>query len=210
MNLYEAFTVIAKPLKLNPDELLKFAEEDRIGGFAFDANERHWPPGCIWAEEGKVLYALTRALKPHSVLEIGTFSGCSATHILEALAVNEQGYLTSVDVNGASGQDIPLSLRKRWNLVVGRGQDYIKQGTVQADLIWEDASHEVEDTVEILNAIKEHVRFKFLGSHDGAHFREGPHVQEAHRRVFGAVNVILIDPSDCGFAWTVRQNGRAK
>ncbi len=210
MNLYEAFVTLARPLGLDPKDLLRYAGEDVIGGYHADPHQQRWYCGSMWEVEGQILYALVRALQPDSVLEVGSFLGCSATHMLEAMAVNEKGHLTSVDIDGSAGRLIPLSLRSRWTLVVARAQDYIGQDSVQAQIVLEDGPHDVEQTSEILRAVKDHIDYRICLSHDGAHFLVGKNIQEAHQQVFGSVGTLLVEPSDCGFAYQIGRNGRKK
>jgi len=207
MNLPQFFSHIGTQLGLNADVLMRFAEEDKIGGFNHDPNTRRWPMGSMWEVEGKALYALIRAMKPRAVLEIGTWVGCSATHILEALAVNGKGRLVSIDTNGQSGDQIPLSLRKRWKLLEGRAEDVIPTvALTDIDLVFEDGPHGLENTAAILDAMRKHLAPSLIISHDGAHFLVGANIREAYRRTFGQPpEAILIEPSDCGFAYWVPQ-----
>src|SRR5947209_4711129 len=115
--LDQALATLAAQLGLDPQALIAYAAEDHIGGFNMDVNRRRWAPGSIWEVEGKVLYALVRALKPAHVVEIGTWFGCGASHILEALAMNKKGKLTSIDTDPNAGSEILISLRKNWTFI---------------------------------------------------------------------------------------------
>jgi hypothetical protein len=68
-------------------------------------------------------YALVRALRPATVLETGVAYGVSSSFILQALAVNGEGELQSVDrpavqpgVEDYIGALVPDRLRSRWTL----------------------------------------------------------------------------------------------
>lgn len=55
-------------------------------------------PDNMTAGDRRALYILTRALKPASVLEVGTHHGASALYIARALKTNGGGHLTTVDI----------------------------------------------------------------------------------------------------------------
>jgi hypothetical protein len=206
MNLKQACDELGIALGLDPSPLYDYTQEDRIGGFNLDPNQRRWPMGSMWEVEGLLLYALVRTLKPRQVAEVGTWVGCSATHILEAMAVNGKGKLTSIDINPAAGQDIPLSLRKRWTFVQGRGEDCLAALT-DIDILFEDGPHDMEGTAAILATGRDHLNPRITLSHDGAHFLVGADIREAYRRVYRVEpRVLLIDPSDCGFCYVVHHD----
>lgn len=204
LDLRAALTLFKEFLHLDAsvDKLIDFAIEDQIGGFDFDPTIRKWESGSLWAVEGQFLYALVRAMRPDNVLEIGTWRGASATHILAAMHKNQHGTLTSVDVL-ESGQLIPDDLRYRWNFVQGDGAEYVRTMVMKPDIIFEDALHDPLGTTAIFEAIKAHGAPRLLLSHDAEHYIVGQDVRDAFVRVFGSVNTILIDPANCGFAWRV-------
>ena len=49
---------------LDAQQLIAYAAEDEIGGWTYLG---YWPGGSIWAVEGKILYALIRAIQPEQV-----------------------------------------------------------------------------------------------------------------------------------------------
>jgi len=85
---------------------------------------------------GAVLYVIVRLLKPQRVVETGVANGASSAFILEAMEMNNQGHLYSIDLppkkgeffdDGASyiipqgkkvGWLVPKSLQPRWTLVL--------------------------------------------------------------------------------------------
>jgi predicted O-methyltransferase YrrM len=91
VNLQAGLQQLAHDLHLDARALLAYAEEDRIGGWHENPEQRRWMTGSLWEVKGQILYALVRAIKPEHVVEIGTWFGCSATHILEAMANNHRG-----------------------------------------------------------------------------------------------------------------------
>ncbi len=88
------------------------------------------------------LYALVRALRPEHVVETGVSSGVSSAHLLLALRKNRRGTLHSIDAptpqraiqlgrgeshvavppGRSSGWAIPPTLRRGWDLRIGRSE----------------------------------------------------------------------------------------
>ena len=80
MQLHDALRAIAQQFDLPGHELIAYAAEDPHDGW--DLGKGSWVSGSVWTVEGKVLYAMVRALKPQEVIEFGTAQGCSSTHIV--------------------------------------------------------------------------------------------------------------------------------
>jgi hypothetical protein len=75
---------------------------------------------------GRICYATARALRPMFVVETGVCYGVTSSYLLQALEVNEEGHLHSIDLpplgkNGDSyvGWLVPKELRTRWTLHQG-------------------------------------------------------------------------------------------
>lgn len=98
-----------------------------------------------------LLYALCRIIKPQYVVETGVAYGISSAYILQALADNNKGSLTSIDSTFRTWQSIemigyaiPETLRQRWNLVVGTSQDKLQsvlRSLGQIDIFVHDSLH---------------------------------------------------------------------
>jgi hypothetical protein len=80
--------------------------------------------GDTWL--GRLCYAITRALRPGSVVETGVCYGVTSAYILAALTANGAGHLYSIDLPplGESADDyvgwlVPNELRSRWTLQRG-------------------------------------------------------------------------------------------
>lgn len=202
-------TQIATQLNLDPQTLVDFAAEDTIGGFHADPTQRKWDVGSLWEVEGKVLYAIVRALKPEQVLEIGCFKGASSTHILTALEANGKGRLISVDIADGSGSGIPDALRQRWQFVNAETTQYISETPIRSDdvlnpeIVFEDAMHDFIGTRDILIAVRDNLSPRIVLSHDAEHFIVGKDVTDAWIDVFKKFQTSLIEPSDCGLAWKI-------
>lgn len=197
MNLHKGLTVIAGHLNLDAAALISYAKEDTVGGG--DPGGK-WESGSVWSVEGQILYALTRALKPQRVIEIGTWAGCSASHFLAALNANGEGELYSFDLTPVHGNGPALD-RQRWHFVQAEAEQWLTEHRMTADLVFEDATHETEDTERLLRAIVK-CRPSLIISHDVMHVRVGPQVRQAWDSVFGdGYHTIRVDPSDCGLAY---------
>src|SRR4051812_37043725 len=95
LNVDNTLRKMALDWDLDAEALVAYASEDVIEGWTYLG---YWPGGSVWKEEGQILYALVRALRPKKIIECGTAAGCSATHMLSALAANQEGRLTSVSL----------------------------------------------------------------------------------------------------------------
>jgi predicted O-methyltransferase YrrM len=215
ISLNDALDSIAASFELNADDLIEYAAQDPWGGY-HDKYDDGFPGGSIWRVEGQVLYALVRALRPRRVLEIGTYWGGSATHILQALHDNEgDGSLTCVDLNTGVGSMIPANLRSRVTILQGDLYQWlpaqIKVGET-FDLIWEDSQHSVETTEAAWRAAWSLLTpGGIMACHDAEHLHVpsntgvGALVREGIARAgfFAATppaKTYLIAPSDCGLA----------
>lgn len=181
VSLNTALMHIASRFGLDAVDLAEFVLEDDIGGYHPDPAQAKWPIGSIWHVEGQILYALVRALKPRHVLELGTYHGCSATHIAAALRKNgDGGLLTCVD-NGhdARGQFkighlIPDELQS-YVLVIDQDLAVFTEDTRQTfDFIFEDAFHSPEQVEAVWRQMPRLLNPGGVAvSHDACHFIVG-------------------------------------
>lgn len=199
---------IATAFDLDTDTLIDYAGEDSVGGYHASYDDG-FPIGSMWRVEGQILYALTRALKPQNVLELGTSRGCSATHILTALLRNGGGFLECVD-NGshtpAVGDLIPSQFEGRYQIHRIDMEDFIATTPdASYDLILEDGMHSPEQVEMVWRAAWRLLRpGGMIFSHDAEHFVVGEAVREGIARAgyFSLSNparTYLIAPSDCGY-----------
>lgn len=202
-SLYQFFTQIAPVFGGDPDLMMDYAAEDKVGGFHNDPAQRQWQLGSMWSVEGQAIYAVVRAMKPQQIVEIGTWRGCSTTHILSALKANGSGRLISIDPLGNAGELVPSELRGQWTMLYGKAEEVLPMAHVSAvDLVFEDGPHGRQDTINVLRAVNSALRPRLIISHDGAHFMVGDDVRAAYREVYGVdPQMALIDPADCGFCW---------
>lgn len=181
--------------------LAYYADQDTIGGYHPDAAQAKWPVGSVFEVEGKLLYALVRALKPKKCVEIGLHYGCSATHISSALKANavKGAKLTSID-RANSGTMIPDDLRPLINIVGGDGAEWLDaQKDNSVDFIFEDADHseDLSYRVGVLAQSKLKPGGVFV-AHDAAHATVGADICAGYTRAGMDYEVYSIEPSDCG------------
>lgn len=171
-----ALKAVQPHLNVSLDLLMAFAQEDTQGGRDTGHFPRLMSP---YAVEGQFLYALVRALRPTTVLEIGCGDGGSATHLLAALQMNQYGRLVSVDLQARRvGAMIPKDLQPGWELLVGDAQ---RITLPNADFVFEDASHDYDTTFNILTRVKA-MQPRCVISHDYV-WEQG--VKRAFDKVFG-------------------------
>lgn len=189
---------VATYLDLDADALEAFGNEDSIGGY-----KSGWPVGSIFGSEGQILYAITRALRPEHVFEIGTHHGCSAAHFLTALDKNESGTLHSIDILESAGDLIPDLLKARWKFYAMDAVDFMKSRARSMKkrplIVFEDGPHDYEFTRNALQAARE-LSPDLIISHDVLHYLVGGEMRRAWIEVFGEGGYIAVMPdgSDCG------------
>jgi len=196
MNLSEALHKIAVAYGLNESELAAYVQEDTIGGWDENPANAKWICGSVWEVEGQIIYALIRALKPKLAIEVGSYYGCSAYHIAEALFRNEQGKLISIDI--AFMYKVPeryAGIIEQVNISLF---DYrMPSGCV--DFVFEDAMHTAEMTAHVWADFKENaLPGAMIVSHDAVHESVGLTVREGMARVTPDGLPLLIQPGKCG------------
>lgn len=117
-----------------------------------------------------VLYLLVRKYRPESLLETGVAQGVSSSFLLEALAQNGRGHLTSIDLpnydpKGVRYQDgkqtedhtyvkkelgtgwlVTADLRQRWELLEGASSEVLPRLDLNRyDLFFHDSEHSYQN-----------------------------------------------------------------
>lgn len=214
MTFEDVLSSIANAYGLDAFDLVGYSYEDEISGW--DSGFGEWPVGSLWTVEGRILYALVRAIQPEVVVEIGTNVGCSASHIASALRMNGTGKLLSFDTaeqivippdrNGHSatykaGGLIPAELLPFVELIQADGIAYLRDYIAEADMIFEDGSHSLESTRDAWIAGMPKLNpGGFMLSHDAAHFLVGSAIQRGIAAAGVVPNIYEVAPSDCGLA----------
>lgn len=203
MQLDDALAQIAAFLDLNPMTLMRYADEDLLGGYDPEPTRATFPGGSLWSVEGKVLYALVRALRPQHALELGTWHGASSTHILSAQHENQFGALYSVDHWEGAGALVPEPLRDWWTLTYMEAVQYIttKLHKGKISFVFEDCIHSESEVYAIVTALKPKLRSgAVVVHHDSEHGDDGDQIRRALDRAGVDYRSWLIHPSDCGIA----------
>jgi hypothetical protein len=115
----------------------------------------------------RLCYALCRALRPTVVLETGVAYGVSSSFLTQALALNGEGHLHSVDrgpvrpsVDNYIGALVPEELRPRWTLHRGTSRRLLPGLLPQLDglaLFIHDSQHTYRNISWELRTVAPHV-----------------------------------------------------
>jgi predicted O-methyltransferase YrrM len=205
--LLVVLTQVAATFGLDAPALVDYAYSDPHGGYN-SAHDDGFPIGSLWRVEGQFLYALMRALRPLNVLELGTWHGASATHLLQAIVDNKNGGLTCVDNREYGdiviGGLIPDALKRIAFIHDMRLENFIAQALKEGwtyDFIFEDAMHTPEQVALVWQAAPQLLNpGGMIVSHDAMHAVAGERVREGIRRAGHQTTNVLIAPADCGFA----------
>ncbi len=195
-----ALRAIASYLSLYDKELRQLYFE---GGFISQDDS---PPCATNGAEGRILYALVRALKPLRILEIGTGRGGSTSHMAEALVKNgNNGELITIDNNPDSGRDLDRHyVEMGWvKSVIADANTYIEHpGLSDFDFIFEDGAHSIH---QIQVVYQEMLRILKPGgvvlSHDVLVEGIRDYYREAWEKArFTPGLIVQVDPSPCGLS----------
>ncbi len=223
--LEQTLTFIAGQVKADAQELIRYANEDAIGGYHINEALRLWPMGSMWGTEGQIIYALIRFFKPETIAEIGGWAGCSATHMAMAVKANSKGHIISVD-NGVGGMPhghlIPDEYRQYVTLVNEDGRVWLSHLTPNSvDFLFEDADHSTPLVKELARLALAKVSagglylahdaahdFAYVGGNaPGTYNKVNSTVGQAVRQGLAEAGLsftpYLAEPSDCGLAIAV-------
>lgn len=211
-DLTGAIDLIAAYLGLPAAELRGYAQEDPYPRMGWDNDKGEAPVGSLFSVEGRILYAIVRAMQPAFLLEMGTCVGASTVHLAAACAATGRGRIISVDSKvqlsqgWKVGQLIPAGLGSAVSLVTSEGVGFIKTQK-RADFVFEDMMH---STPEVHAVWREAIRILTPGgviiSHDAAHFIVGHEVRDgiaaalAEAGITDEPLVLKIAPGDTGMA----------
>jgi predicted O-methyltransferase YrrM len=197
MHLHDALEQVAKVGRLNVVDLIEYTVEDNVGG-----RNTGWPAMSLFADEGRILYALVRALKPDVCVEVGVANGASSTHILAALSKNKKGHLYSYDIEtDGIGSAVPDELRDRWTLTTGVDALVVDYPD-KVDFVFEDGSHTYEFTTAIYRIIQK-MNPKVMLTHDYHTHLVYPDfkVHKAFVEVFGGDQGVQVDGCFTGLGY---------
>jgi len=181
---------------------------DHIGGV-----DTGWAMGSVFADEGRLLYGLLRAIRPAVVFEVGCANGCSSSHMLDALHANGKGKLISADLYKHAGAKITPELAERHVIFRQDAQEIFAQvGQMvtwpdgrrrklpRPDFIFDDGGHKTEQVATIAALAREHLKpGGFMLWHDAMHPVIGEQVRSGIKAggITGA-RFLLLDGTDTG------------
>jgi predicted O-methyltransferase YrrM len=214
IKINEALDSIGTLFGFRADDLIDYAARDPHGGY-HAKHDDGFPIGSIWRVEGQILYALARAVldnmpdgETFQALELGTFRGCSATHIAQAINDSgKSGRLTCVDLTGGDAILTPAHLLRYIDLMRGDMFDFLQQADETGrtfDFLFEDGSHSAADVERVWKAAYHLINpGGVIVSHDAEHFIVGKDVKQGmasagYFNLPSPARTYLIEPSDCG------------
>lgn len=207
IQLNDALTQLATLLDLNADDLIQFASADDIGGYSPVPGQALWPIGSIFDVEGRVLFAVVRAMRPLNVFNLGVYHGASVAHIAAALKANgnPKARVYAVDREPVDTSGIAEDLLPFIKFVESDAAAFLRERwPAKTMCIFEDLQHEEEPTREVWTIIKEKLNLGGVAlAHDYAHPLVGSAMQAALEgaEIEGGLP-LLISPSDCGlYCW---------
>lgn len=135
------------------------AEDYYIGGEDLEHT------GAAGRRELKTLYASIRAMKPKSILEIGTYKGDSGNHVLLACEHNKkEGFpceVTLLDINNYLESELH---NYPYNRVLENSVAYLPK--VTPDFIVQDGNHSYQHVLSELKHMKNNDNLKCVWAHD--------------------------------------------
>jgi hypothetical protein len=157
-NYWEKFNALFPKIKKNL--FYRWINEDFYPGW-----EDLGYSGPAGRRELKMLYATIRATKPKKILEIGTYRGDSANHILLACERNlSEGFESSVtllDIKNHIDKDLHSSNFKR---IIKSSIEYLPSNDY--DFIVQDGSHNYQIVKKELELFKQCSNLKWVWAHD--------------------------------------------
>lgn len=225
MKIENVLLLIGAQLSLDGNELIQYANEDTIGGYHNNPAYATWPGGSMWESEGRIIYALIRALKPETVIELGAFVGCSASHMAAAVMRNGSGKVYSLDsgrAGAAHGSLIPDNLKHLVTLISADGIEWLEaQDDNSLDFLLEDMMHDTPSVKVVAElAMKKLKPGGLLINHDASHdfawidtqgnktnSPEGAAVREGLRQANVEYRAYITDESDCGLSVAQKPQG---
>ena len=198
MELKEAFDVLSLMLRV---------PAARMEGYYYEVDIPKPTVGenAVWSMadiDAKLVYACVRALRPKTVLELGTHLGYSALHIVAALDANNRGRLVTLDHTQHAG-GVPRVQCRSHRLIplTAEGVQFSRTLCFPVDMVLEDGSHFESDTHDFLsNCLPWLSTGALVMCHDVCHPEVGTAVTSGMRRALGeGVETVLVPPDVCGF-----------
>lgn len=154
---------IAADFNLDSTALIRYAREDTIRG-----QDKGNLDGTAFTNDGKLLYALVRLLKPQHILEIGTYRGGSVNHLAAAVIKNGGGHIVTVDIWQRGGEAILDEYQDIVAVVHENSDFFLERFAAPAfDFIFEDGPHSEHSVHNIYQSLPRVLEDgSFILSHD--------------------------------------------
>jgi predicted O-methyltransferase YrrM len=165
---------------------------------------------AIWSMpevEAQFLYACVRAVKPKTVLELGTHLGYSTTFIAAALEANNRGRVVTLDYKQHENGVPRVAPSYRIMPVEVDGVAFSKCLCFPIDMIFEDGNHIEENTYQFLaNCLPRLAVGGLIVVHDVALVGSGSHVTTGMIRALGDnIERVVIADSPCGLGFWIKR-----
>ena len=135
---------------------------------------------------GPIVYACVRALQPAIMVETGVASGSSAGYILNAMKLNDKGFLYSIDQPNADpgalvpenrevGWLVPVECRNNWKLILGRSQERLAlllRDLGKVDIFLHDSEHTYENMMFEFTTVWPYLKGNGLLLSDDVHWNK--------------------------------------
>ncbi len=159
-----------------------------------------WPGGSVWEDEGRLLYALVRALQPETIVEVGSKAGCSTSHLAAACAMNGKGKVIAVDPAADFSRLDPALLA---HVEPVKKDVFAWQPPAGIDFLFEDGAHTPGFTGGVLERLRDHLSpAAMVLCHDPFQRDFGDRIWAEFQEAMGeGADRVLITPSDCGLAY---------
>ena len=143
----------------DPNSVTMILSEVKSTEFEIDLRDRLKDvrySGKLTFQNGRLLYIITRLMRPRVVVETGVFAGGSTAYILNALEENGAGKLFSIDrkdpfllkIGREPGFAIDEELRDNWHLILGRSSEKLQpllDCLNSLDFFFHDSDHSYEN-----------------------------------------------------------------
>ncbi len=201
-SLNDVLRAIAKQLSLEPQSLIKHAQEAPRAELRPD-KLRPWPSGTGSESEKRILYAVAKSLQPMTIIDIGTRWGACTTQLLSAA---RNARCISIDIERTihgGPQPVGKFIPKEYNyeqLFVDVTK-WIAATKENANLIFEDTAHSQETTYKIYkHAERVLAPGGVIISHDACHPKFRGAVVAGIRQAGIEPEVYLVEGDSCGLA----------
>jgi hypothetical protein len=201
-SLEQAAHQLATHLNTSYEQVLTLMNEDTVGGFQLDdvpQSTPRWEGGSVFESEGQLLYALVRTIRPRVIVEVGSFRGCSTSHLALACQRNGRGVVFAVDPWANFSQVRPELLP----FVRPVAEDILRwQPPPRIDFLFEDGQHTPGFTRSVLERLLPRVRGGGgVAVHDYYSSEASNIAPDVDELLGPGAQTVVVPPSNCGLAY---------